>query len=164
MDYQLKAEPQESSSFFYDGMVMRAPVPGTVARGSLVEDPALLTGKDAVGEFLAANPLTVDDALLERGKQRYTIYCQPCHDKRGLGKGIMLERGSVPTASFHDEQRSAYPDGQLFDIITNGSGLMEPYRGQVPPAVRWAIVAHIRRLQQERQGRLALAGPTGERP
>jgi hypothetical protein len=143
MDYQLKAEPQESSSFFYDGMVMRAPVPGTVARGSLVEDPTLLTGKDAVGEFLAANPLT---------------------DKRGLGKGIMLERGSVPTASFHDEQRSAYPDGQLFDIITNGSGLMEPYRGQVPPADRWAIVAHIRRLQQERQGRVALAGPTGERP
>ena len=164
MDYQLKAQPQESSDFFYDGMAMRAPVPGTVARGELVEDPTLLTGKDAAGEFLVENPLVVDDALLARGEQRYTIYCQPCHDKRGLGKGIMFERGSVPTASFHDEQRSAYPDGQIFDIITNGSGLMEPYRGQVSPADRWAIVAHVRHLQQERLGQVALAGPAGERP
>ncbi len=153
MDYQEKAEAQEESRFFYDGMVMRQPVPGTVARGQLVEDPAFHSGRDAAGEFLASNPLPITAALLARGAERYSIYCQPCHDARGSGRGIVYEWGGVPTATFHDEQRRGYPDGQLFDVITNGSGLMRGYRWPISPGDRWAIVSHVRWLQQEKQAR-----------
>jgi hypothetical protein len=151
MDYQEKLQPQEASTFFYDGVGMRKPVPGTIARGALVENRELLSGRAADGSFLAASPVPVDEALLARGRERYTIYCQPCHDARGTGKGILHEYGKVPTATFHDEQRRAYPDGQIFDVITNGFGLMKGYRYPIQPADRWAIVAHVRRLQQERR-------------
>lgn len=154
MDYQEKAQAQEESAFFYDGMTMRLPVPGTVARGELHEDPAYYTGRDASGGFVVS-PVAATDELLERGRNRYEIYCQPCHDPRGTGLGVLSEYASVPTASFHDEQRSAYPDGQLFEIIANGFGLMSSYRWQVPPEDRWAIIAHIRKLQEERRERLA---------
>jgi len=159
MDNQPKVRPQTASNFFYDGASMRAPVPGTVAIGELREDTAFFTGQGADGQFVASIPETVpvDDALAERGRDRYAIYCQPCHDARGDGRGILFQRGSVPTASFHDEQRLAYPDGQIFDIITNGSGLMAGYRWPIPPADRWAIVARVRELQREQLARAANA-------
>jgi hypothetical protein len=150
MDYQEKAQAQEESAFFYDGMVMRLPVLGTVARGDLDRDPRVETGRDAAGELLASSPIPVDEALLQRGAERYDIYCRPCHDPRGNGRGILFEYGRVPTASFHDEQRRGYPDGRIFEIITNGSGLMRGYQWPIPPEDRWAIIAHVRRLQQER--------------
>jgi hypothetical protein len=102
----------------------------------------------------------VDDALLQRGRERYRIYCQPCHDARGDGKGILFQRGNVPTATFHQEKILNYPDGQIFDVITNGFGLMAGYRWPIPPADRWAIVAHVRELQRERLARAAGA-PAG---
>ena len=150
MDYQEKLQPQEESAFFYDGVGMRQPVAGTVFRGALERDAAFLTGKAPDGSFLGESPLPVTDAVLERGAQRYSIYCQPCHDPRGTGTGILFEYGGVPTASFHDEQRRAYPAGRVFDVITNGSGLMSGYAWPIPPADRWAIVAHVRRLQEQR--------------
>jgi len=101
MDDQPKVRPQTASNFFYDGASMREPVPGTVPIGGLKEDSAFFTGQDADGQFVATIPVTVDEALLERGRQRYEIYCQPCHDARGDGKGILFQRGNVPTASFH---------------------------------------------------------------
>ena len=104
MDNQPKARPQSASTFFYDGSTMRQPVPGTVAIGGLKEDTAFFTGKGADGQFVATNPVTADEAMLERGRQRYTIYCQPCHDARGDGKGILFQRGNVPTATFHQEK------------------------------------------------------------
>ena len=159
MDNQPKVRPQTASNFFYDGASMRAPVPGTVAIGELREDTAFFTGQEEDGQFVTEIPVTVDEALLERGAQRYEIYCQPCHDARGDGRGILFQRGSVPTASFHDEERLAYPDGQIFDIITNGSGLMAGYRWPIPPADRWAIVAHVRELQREQLARAANAPP-----
>jgi hypothetical protein len=160
MDNQPKVLPQAASKFFYDGAAMRAPVPGTVAIGGLREDGAFFTGKSADGQFVAAIPHPVDEALLERGRQRYGIYCQPCHDARGDGRGILFQRGNVPTASFHQEKFLAYPDGQIFDVITNGVGLMGGYRWPIPPADRWAIVAHVRELQRERLARTsAAAGP-----
>ena len=88
--------------------------------------------------------------MLERGHQRYSIYCQPCHDARGDGKGILFQRGNVPTASFHQEKILKYADGQIFDVITNGAGLMSGYRWPIPPADRWAIVAYVRSLEQKR--------------
>src|SRR5262249_28127147 len=133
---QPRYEPQTASAFFYNGQEMRPPVPGTVARGELrdlTKDGAYWTGKDADGKVLTAiRPPPVDPtarpvdaaAVLARGKQRFEIYCAACHDKGGDGKGILFERGKVPTPSFHDDQRRRMPDGQIFDTITNGTGLM----------------------------------------
>ena len=160
MDNQPKVRAQSASTFFYDGMSMRQPIPGTVAIGGLKEDTAFFTGKGADGQFVATNPVTVDDTVLERGRQRYVIYCLPCHDARGDGKGILFTRGNVPTATFHQEKILKYTDGQLFDIMTNGQGLMPAYRWPIPPADRWAIIAYIRGLQRDRQARAASA-PAG---
>jgi hypothetical protein len=150
MDDQPKVRPQTASKFFYDGQSMRQPVPGTVPIGGLKEDTAFFTGKGADGRFVETIPVTVDEALLERGRQRYVIYCQPCHDARGDGKGILFQRGNVPTASFHQEKVLNYRDGYLFDVITNGTGLMAGYRWPIPPADRWAIIAHVRELARTR--------------
>lgn len=150
MDDQPKALPQTSSGFFYDGSELRLPVEGTVARGGLREDDAFFKGMGPDGKPVAKIPVPVDAAMLARGSARYAIYCQPCHDARGDGKGILFQRGNVPTSSFHLEKIRAYPDGQMFDIMTNGSGLMPAYRWPIPPADRWAIIAHIRELQRER--------------
>ena len=160
MDDQPKVRAQTASTFFYDGQSMRKPVPGTVAIGELKEDTAFFTGKGPDGQFVKSSPVTVDDALLERGRQRATIYCQPCHDARGDGKGILFQRGKVPTASFHQEKILNYTDGQIFDVITNGAGLMPGYRWPIPPADRWAIVAHVRDLQRKRQASATVAPAT----
>ena len=161
MDNQPKVRAQSASAFFYDGSAMRQPIPGTVAIGGLKEDTAFFTGKSADGQFVAAIPVTVDENVLERGRERYTIYCQPCHDARGDGKGILFQRGNVPTATFHQEKMLKYSDGQIFDIMTNGQGLMPAYRWPIPPADRWAIVAYVRGLQRDRQARNAsAAAPT----
>ena len=157
MDKQPKVRPQTASTFFFDGQSMRQPVPGTVAIGGLKEDVAFFTGKGADGQFVATIPVPVDEAVVERGRQRYGIYCQPCHDARGDGRGILFQRGNVPTATFHQEKILKYADGQIFDVITNGSGLMPAYRWPIPPADRWAIVAHVRGLQRDRQARAASA-------
>src|SRR5687767_15441714 len=164
MDDQPKVRPQAASTFFFHGASMREPVPGTVAIGGLKEDAAFFTGKGADGQFVATIPQTVDDALLERGGQRYGIYCQPCHDARGDGRGILFQRGNVPTATFHDPKVVAYPDGQIFDVITNGMGLMSGYKWPITPADRWAIVAHVRELQRERQARAAATGVPATAP
>ena len=152
---QPRYEPQAASAFFYNGQAMRPPVPGTVARGELrdlTKDGPYWTGKDASGAFVTAIPVQVkvDDALRERGKQRFEIYCAACHDKGGDGKGILFERGKVPTPSFHDDQRRRMPDGQIFDTITNGTGLMPSYRYPIPVADRWAIIVYLRALQAHR--------------
>jgi len=150
MDDQPKLLPQSESAFFYDGSGMRLPVEGTIARGELNEDDAFYRGIGPDGKPVATIPVKVDAALLARGAARYAIYCQPCHDARGDGKGILFQRGNVPTSSFHSDKIRAYPDGQMFDIMTNGSGLMPSYKWPIPPADRWAIIAHVRELERER--------------
>ena len=161
MDNQPKVRPQSASTFFYDGAGMREPVPGTVAIGGLREDVPFFTGKGADGQFVATNPVSLDAKGVERGRERYRIYCQPCHDARGDGKGILFQRGNVPTASFHQEKVLKYTDGQIFDVITNGFGLMAGYRWPIPPADRWAIVAHVRELQRERAARATTTASAG---
>ena len=159
MYVQPKYRPQAESRFFYDGAAMRPPVPGTVARGELREDDAFYLGKDAAGRFAAQSPVAATPELLARGAERYGIYCAPCHDPRGNGRGILFQRGGVPTASFHQDRLRAMPDGQLFDVITNGQGLMPSYRFQVAVADRWAIVAYVRDLQQRHGTAPAPAAP-----
>jgi len=150
MDDQPKVLPQTASDFFFNGASMREPVPGTIPIGGLKEDAAFFTGKGADGQFVATVPVPQNEALLERGRQRYVIYCQPCHDARGEGKGILFQRGNVPTASFHDEKILKYPDGQIFDVMTNGMGLMPSYKWPIPPSDRWAIITYIRELERRR--------------
>jgi mono/diheme cytochrome c family protein len=159
MDDQPKVLAQTASDFFFDGASMREPVPGTVPIGGLKEDVAFFTGKGADGQFVATIPVPVNEALVERGHERYRIYCQPCHDARGGGKGILFQRGSVPTTSLHQETILEYPDGQIFDVITNGKGLMAGYRWPIPPADRWAIVSYVRALQRSARAAGAPAPP-----
>lgn len=151
MDNQPKARAQSESDFFYDGASMRPPVPGTVARGELREDRAFFEGKDAAGSDLARSPLEPTPELLARGADRYDVYCRPCHDPRGDGKGVLAQRGGVPTTSIHDPKVLGATDGHIYDVISNGLGLMPAYRWPIPPADRWAIVAHVRQMQQQRQ-------------
>jgi mono/diheme cytochrome c family protein len=144
---QPKYKAQAPSAFFYDGRTMRMPVAGTVARGQLHDDVAFWTGKSPDGSFVAKSPLAADEALLARGAERFTIYCQPCHDERGEGKGILFQRANVPTANLLEKRIGDLPDGQVFDVITNGKGLMQGYRYPIGVHDRWAIVAHVRKLE-----------------
>lgn len=155
MDYQPKLEPFEASSFFYDGIAMRAPVPGTVARGQLIENDVVTTGRDPGGNFVAVNPVPLDDNVIARGMDRFVIYCAPCHTERGDGRGILYERGNVPTTSLHDPRVVGLTDGELYDVITNGKGLMTGYRYPIRTHDRWAIVAYVRELQKREAERQA---------
>ncbi|MCC6764647.1 MAG: cytochrome c [Deltaproteobacteria bacterium] len=146
---QPKYKAQAKSDFFYDGKTMRQPVAGTIARGHLHEDPALATGMDAEGQPLATSPVAVDAALLARGADRYGIYCQPCHDERGEGKGVLAERAKVPTANLLAQRVRELPDGAIFDTVTNGKGLMAGYRYPITASDRWAIIAYVRDMQKK---------------
>lgn len=144
MDHQPKYRAQAESAFFYDGATMRPPVEGTVARGELFEDTALYEGKDEAGDFVTAIPVAVD---VERGRERYEIYCTPCHGATGNGRGVLWERAQIESRDLHEERLVAAPDGQLFDVVTNGLGLMQGYRYPIPAKDRWAIIAYVRELQ-----------------
>jgi len=159
MDDQPKVLAQTSSNFFYDGSAMRKPVPGTIARGELRDDPVYFEGKESSGAFVAKSPVATTPEVVERGHQRFAIYCQPCHDARGEGHGILFQRGKVPTAALVDPKFVAYPDGQIYDVITNGTGLMSGYRWPIPPQDRWAIVAYVRDLQARHAVTTAAAAP-----
>lgn len=153
MDSQPRYEAQESSTFFADGMVMRTPPAGTVPRRDMPlemwTDPGFRSGRDAAGEALLSNPLDITEPLLARGENRYVIYCAPCHDRRGTGRGILFSRANIPTTSMHLERVVQSTDGELFDVITNGVGLMPGYAYPLSPEDRWAVVAYVRQMQSE---------------
>ncbi|MEW5923278.1 MAG: cytochrome c [Candidatus Zixiibacteriota bacterium] len=148
MDNQPKYKAQSKSTFFEDGATMRTPVAGTVAQGELEDNDWYYKGIDEKGAFIKAAPVEVTIQLLNRGQERYNIYCSPCHSRVGDGKGIMITRGYVPPPSFHTDRIRNFPDGQIFDIITHGVRNMPSYRHQIPPDDRWAIVAYLRSLQR----------------
>ena len=141
-------EALEESDFFADKRAMR-PIPeGAVARGNLREDDVYYSGKNN-GEVVHEVPasITVDAALLDRGQQRYNIYCAPCHSPIGDGNGTIVQRGYKRPASYHDPRLRNMGIGYFYDVITNGFGQMPDYSAQVAPADRWAIAAYIRALQ-----------------
>jgi mono/diheme cytochrome c family protein len=150
---QPRVDPLEASTFFADGMSARPVVPGTVARGQLNEDEAFFTGRES-GELVAELPLDVDRELLERGQQRYNIFCSPCHAYTGQGDGKIVQRGFRPAPSFHLPRLQDAPAGHYFDVMTHGFGAMPSYRVQIDPRDRWAIVAYIRVLQISQQATL----------
>lgn len=148
MDFQPKYEYQEKSPFFKDRISMRKPVPGAVARDRLYADSLFYTGKTPDGEFVTRNPIPVTYTGLKRGQERFNIYCSPCHSKIGDGKGIMISRGYVPPPSFHTDLIRNYPDGHIFDVISNGIRNMPSYGHQIPAQDRWLIISYIRALQR----------------
>lgn len=156
MDYQQKFDPQEPNPFFRDNMSMRPPVPGTVARGFYREDTRFYMGKDEGGGYVATVPVTLTREFMERGRQRFNIYCTPCHGAAGDGKGIIMTGGYgfTPAPSFHDPRLRNVQDGYLFDVISNGIRTMPAYGPQISIADRWAIVAYIRALQRSQNASL----------
>lgn len=136
----------EASAFFADGRSSRPPVTGTVARGHLVEDPHLTRGR--IGEAFAKTfPFEITMQTMERGRERYGIFCSPCHDALGTGRGMVVRRGFSQAASFHIDRLRNVENGYLFDVVTNGFGRMAGYAGQIPVRDRWTIVAYVRALQ-----------------
>ena len=150
MDFQERFDPQEANPFFEDNRSMRPLVPGTVARGTLRDDVVFYEGRSEGGGFTRRMPVPATRELLERGQERYNIYCAVCHGAAGDGQGIVITGGYgyTPAPSYHIDRLRQESDGYLFDVITNGVRTMPPYGHQVPPADRWAIVAYIRALQR----------------
>lgn len=139
-------KPFESSDFFEDERVARLPVEGTVALGDARLDRHLHTGMVG-GQPAATYPFEVTLEVLERGRERYDIFCSPCHDRLGNGNGMVVQRGFRRPSSFHLERLRQAPPGYFFDVMTNGFGAMPSYAAQVPARDRWAIVAYIAALQ-----------------
>ena len=148
MANQPKNLPLSPSDFFEDGRSERPLVDNTVARGSLADD-VLFVPKDS-----NAFPLPVNQELLERGRNRYKIFCTPCHGLQGDGNGMIAMRGMKHPPSFHQDRLRQATNGYLYDVITNGFGAMYGYSAQVPPRDRWAIVAYERALQLSRDAKV----------
>jgi mono/diheme cytochrome c family protein len=146
MHDQPKLDPLEFSDFFSDGASARPIVAGTVARGTLNEDEAYDTGK-VNGEAVTMFPFEITADVLSRGRERYEIYCSPCHSRTGYGDGMVVRRGYGRPPSLHTDALRMSPPGFFFDVITNGFGAMPDYRVEVPVRDRWAIAAYIRALQ-----------------
>ncbi len=172
MDNQGRFRAQAANPIFADGRAMRAPVAGTVAqisndRFTALEDPRYRTGVDG-NEFTTLIPVALDSLTLERGQQRYEIFCSPCHGLSGYGDGVVarradrLQQGSwVPPASLHAEPAFSRAVGHLFNTVTNGIRTMPAYGSQIPIEDRWAIVAYIRALQRSQHASVSDV-PVGE--
>jgi len=161
MHVQPKYKPYAATAFFDDGRSERPPVPGTVARGHLRLDELLYTGKEN-GVTADKFPFEITRADLERGRERYNVYCSPCHDYTGSGRGMIVQRGFPPPSSFHIDRLRAAPAGYFFDAITNGFGSMYSYAARVEPEDRWRITAYVRALQLSRQATIQDV-PSGKR-
>jgi len=146
MQDQPKFKPYRGTKFFGDERSARPLVAGTVARGQLQEEGLLAAAKSGPA-FADAIPMPVDEALLRRGQERYTIYCTPCHGRLGRGDGMVVRRGYRQPSSFHVDRLRAQPAGYFFDAISHGFGAMPDYAAQIAVADRWAIVAYVRALQ-----------------
>ncbi len=184
MQDQPKMKPFRGTTFFGDGMSSRQPIQGTVARGFLRTDTAYFTGKKTpatqgqavqaqgqAGQAQAGQaqvnsfpddvetfPFPVTRDMVDRGHQRYDIFCSVCHGLTGNGDGMIVRRGFRRAASFNDDRLRQAPVGHFFDAITNGWGAMPSYASQIPVQDRWAIIAYIRALQLSQQN---LANPSG---
>jgi mono/diheme cytochrome c family protein len=159
MAEQPRYDPLEPSTFFADGQSARPLVPGTVAHDEPLKiDIPLYTGK--VGDkFADAFPFPVTLDTLKRGRERYDIFCSPCHSRLGDGNGMIVRRGYTHPSSFHTDRLREVPTGYFFTVITDGFGAMPTYAAQIPPQDRWAIIAYIRALQLSQHATLAEVPP-----
>lgn len=150
MDQQDRFEVNEKNRFFADSSANRMPVEGTVSRGTLKMNLALYEGINADGSYIAENPVKLTKALLNRGRDRYEVFCTPCHGGTGDGNGIIMvgKYGYVPAPTYHDDRLRNVADGELYSAIANGVRNMPSYASQIPVEDRWAIVGYIRALQK----------------
>ncbi|HXZ14164.1 MAG TPA: cytochrome c [Candidatus Sulfotelmatobacter sp.] len=153
MHIQPKYKPYSPTQFFDDGRSERPVVPGTVARGQLRLDELLYTGKEN-GVLANRFPFPITRADLERGRERYNIYCSPCHDYTGSGRGMIIQRGFPQPPSYHIDRLRNAPAGHFFDVMTRGLGNMYSYAARVEPEDRWRIAAYIRALQLAEYARI----------
>jgi len=161
MHVQPRQNPFSQSEFFSDHRSERPPVEGAVARGDLRADTYFYTGKNG-SELGDAMPFPVTKEVLDRGRERYNIYCAPCHSRLGDGNGFVPSRGfSRRPPSYHIPRLQKAPLGYFFDVMSNGFGIMPDYAAQIAPVDRWNIVAYIRALQLSQNATRADA-PTGQ--
>lgn len=146
MHVQPRLNPLAKSDFYTDQRSARPPVEGTVARGDLRGDTYFYTGKfgNTPGDYMPF-PVTAD--VMTRGRERFNIYCSPCHSRLGDGNGMIPQRGFRRPPSYHIDRLRKAPLGYFFDVMTNGFGAMPDYASQISPRDRWCIVAYIRALQ-----------------
>ncbi len=147
MHDQPKFFPQRGTTLFADGRSVRPQVVNTVARSQAVNPSYFTTGLVEGGAEGDGLPFKATTAVLQRGQERYNVYCTPCHSRVGNGKGMVVERGYYPATSFHSYRLRNAPLGHFFSVMTNGYGAMPDYAAQITPADRWAIAAYIRVLQ-----------------
>ncbi|HEX5411593.1 MAG TPA: cytochrome c [Terriglobia bacterium] len=152
MHIQPKYKGLEPSSFFNDGRSERPVIPGTVARGQLRTDELYYTGK-INGQVADVFPFAITQKDLARGRDRFNVYCAPCHDYTGSGNGMIVQRGFPPPPSYHIDRLMKAPVGHFFDVMTNGYGTMYSYAARVTPRDRWCIAAYIRALQLSQNAR-----------
>jgi mono/diheme cytochrome c family protein len=143
---QPRTKTNRNSSFFADGTSNRPLLEGTISREQGAIDPAFYSGQDANG-VLTDLPFPVTMEVLERGQERYNIYCSPCHNFSGNGLGVIVQKGMPQPRSFHDPNLRSLPVGYFYNAMTNGFGRMFPYASRIPPEDRWAIAAYIKALQ-----------------
>lgn len=154
MHDQPRYKPFAATDFFGDGRSARPAVEGTVARGHLRIDKTRYTGKTENGKDVDEFPFQITRADLDRGQQRFNIYCSPCHSRIGDGNGMVVRRGFRQAASYHTEKLIKAPAGHFFDVMTNGFGAMPSYASRVEPDDRWRIAAYIRVLQLSENARV----------
>ena len=169
MDRQARYKPQGENDFFGDERNDRLPPANTVARGNALEraavfspdfsddtigNSALLEGKNADGSFVARIPLSVDNVLMQQGQQKYEIFCLPCHGAAGDGNGVTKTYG-VLAANYHDARLRSVPDGEIYNVISNGKGLMYGLKDRLSPEERWAVVLYVRALQRAQNASVA---------
>jgi hypothetical protein len=155
MHVQPRVNPLAKSDFFPDQRSARPPVEGTVARGQLHEDTYFYTGKigNTPGDYM---PFPVTKEVLDRGRERYNIFCAPCHSRVGDGNGFVPSRGFArKPPSYHIPRLQKAPVGYFYDVITEGFGIMPDYSSQIPPRDRWNIVAYVRALQLSQNATMA---------
>ncbi len=154
MHDQPRAEPFEESDFFGDRRSARPAVQGTIPRGHLRLDEHFYTGK-INGALATTFPAPVTIEMLNRGRERYDIYCAPCHSKVGDGLGMIVQRGMKQPESFHSQRLLDVEVGHFFDVVTNGFGNMYSYEERINPSDRWAITAYVKALQLSQGADLA---------
>jgi mono/diheme cytochrome c family protein len=161
MQHQENVRAYEPSKFFADGASARTPPAHAVSRDDPAPDDPVAHGRLG-GAWATAIPLRITRALVERGRQRYGIYCAECHGADGYGQGIVVRRGFPAPPSFHGPRERGEPAGQVFEVLSRGQGVMYGYADRIVPADRWAIVAYIRALQRSQNATVADL-PPGER-
>jgi mono/diheme cytochrome c family protein len=157
MRNQPKLRPQGESKFFADGRADRPLPAGVVSRNPVPNDDALFAGKAADGTWMRGFPVAVNEQLMARGKDRYTIYCGPCHGAVGDGNGITKQYGMGATPTYHDPRLRDMAEGEIFNTITHGSPNknMQSYADKLVPQDRWAVVLYVRALQRAQTGTAA---------